>query len=775
MRLVLALAAVACVLAAIAALAAADDTTETTTFGADGIATQSLGVHFEETQFLSVEARSDGGLVGQRDQQLESYLADGTPDPAVPPQPVSYDRRVFPLAGGKSLVAAESTLTRVNADGSVDPSFGGTGTIKMPPGVQAAAELPSGKVLVAGVASGGTHGIINTLTAALVNPDGSIDQGVGTKGFLTLSLPSNVSVGGVSEIALTSGGGALVFGGTFMLDLRADGSPNPGFGSAGLVTELPNLVGGRVLSDDSIEAVGSGRGPDGGDLIVLRYTAAGTPNLGFGANGQRSLDLGAEEEAHDALWAADGSVVVGGSSTEFGGCGDNEESCGEVPILVGFAPNVSLDPGFGEGGILRLTALAGAPTGYPGCGVVALTRRPDGSTVAAGCAPPRRTIAFLAAISPAGALLPGFGEGGIVRVRRPVPAIQVVAGLARLADGKLLAAGTTDVGFDSQPVLVRYGADGGLDGSFGAGAGYVALGGSHFASGFAANASGQALVGISGYPHSQILLRDADGAPVPTFGAGGTVQLPKYVRVEALGFAADGGAIVVGSRDVAGDAEPGVVIRLGPNGQRVSGFGHHGRVVLRPSREMRARTLAAAGGDRTLVGGLAGPRFAMVRLLPSGRPDPRFASRGWSLARAGGVAKSVLVRRVGSRIYLAGVALEGNRYRVVLLRFGADGRPDPSFGRHGRLTAFIAKAAQPKAIVPTRGGVLVVLSRGPKPLLQFGRDGGVRRRPVGQRPQFVGDVRATVSDGQLILGWNAFSRAIRRDVYYLGRRALPIR
>lgn len=766
---------VACALAVMVAIAAAEDTTPTSTFGRGGIATESLGTHFNETQFSSVEARPYGGIVAQRDRQLESYLANGAPDPTAPPQPVSTYRKVFPLAGGKSLVIGESSLTRVNADGGVDPSFGGNGTIKMPFQAQAAAELLSGRILVVNATSGGIHQFFNLVTVALVNQDGSIDQGLGTKGVLTLSLPFEQFGSSVAAIAPTGEGGALVVGSSFLLELRADGSPNPSFGSAGLVTDLPTLIGGRVLADGSVEAVGSGPGPTNEDLLALHYTAAGSPDLGFGAQGLRTFDLGGAEEAHAALWAGDGSVVVGGSSAETGSCSKGE-SCEEVPILAALDPGGSLDPGFGDGGVLRLASLAGAPRSWPRGGVVSMTRRPDESIVAVGSAPPRQTVAFLAAFSPGGALFPGFGDGGIVRVRQPVPASQSIVGLARLANGKLLAAGTTNVGFDNAPVLIRYHAGGGLDRSFGAGAGagYVPLGGSHFAKGFAVNASGQALVGVYEYPHSRLLLRAADGAPVPSFGSGGAIQLPSRVRVEALGFDKGGGAVVVGSHDVSGNGEPGVVLCFHPNGKPNSEFGHNGRVVLRSGgEEVRARALGAGARGRMLVGGIAGRRFAMARLLPDGRPDPRFGSSGWSLPRAGGVAKSLTLSRVGSRIYLAGVARNGDRLRVGLLRFGEDGRLDTTFGRHGRRTVSISKSAQPKAIVPLRSGVLVVLSRGGRPLLLFGRDGRVRRHWVGSRMQVVEDVRATVSGGRLILGWNAFSRASQRDVYYLASRFLP--
>lgn len=776
-RLVPALAAAACALVGIVAVATAEDATETTTFGKDGIATQSLGVHFEETQFSSVEARPDGGLVALRGKQLETYLADGSPDPASPPRRVSPSRRVFPLAGGKSLVGVEvfgnSHLTRVNADGSVDPSFGNAGVIRTTIGVEAATELPSGEIVIAGVTSGGTHELYNELELALVNPDGSLSQDLGHNGVLQLELPSNQYVGGVSAILPTADGGALLVGGTFLLELRADGSPNPDYGSAGLVTELPTtLVGGRILPDGSLEAVGSSKWPSEQDLIVLRYTAAGRPDTGFGADGIRRFDLGGDEQAYDASWAADGSVVVGGSSLEAGACVE-EESCREVPILAALDPGGSLDPGFGEGGVLRLSSLAGDSRGLLNSVVSSLTRRPDGSIVAAGVAPPGRTVAFLAALSPRGALLPGFGDGGIVRVRQEVPAIQFIGGLVRLASGKLLAAGTTDIGYEYAPVLIRYDADGSLDRSFGAGAGYVALGSSHFASGFAVDPSGRTLVGIADYPHSRLVLSNANGTPVPSFGAGGVVQLPRLVRVEALGFSA-GDAVVVGSRDVAGDAEPGVVLRFDPDGTPSSRFGTDGMVSLRPGgRQMLARTFATAPGGRMLVGGIVGSRFAMVRLLPDGRPDTRFGSRGWLFPSAGGAPKSVKMSRAGSHVYLAGVARDGDRVRVVLRRYRADGRPDPTFGRHGRRTATIAKAAQPTAIVPTRNGALVVLSRGPRPLLLFGRDGSVKHHWVGKGPTFATDVRATVADGRLFLGWNAFSYANRRDAFFLARRALP--
>jgi hypothetical protein len=237
-RFVLALAAAACALVGIVAAATAEDTTETSSYGKDGIATQSLGVHYEETNFSTVEARPDGGLVALRGDQLESYRADGAPDPVSPPRRVSPSRRVFPLAGGKSLVAVDvfgdTQLTRVNADGSADPSFGDAGVTRVPVGVEAVAELPSGRIVIAGVFSGGTHELFNQLELAFLNPDGSLSQDLGSNGVLGVQLPSNTYVGGVSAILPAGDGGALLVGSTFLLRLRADArrippTPPPGW------------------------------------------------------------------------------------------------------------------------------------------------------------------------------------------------------------------------------------------------------------------------------------------------------------------------------------------------------------------------------------------------------------------------------------------------------------------------------------------------------------------------------------------------------------------
>lgn len=770
-----------CVLTAVATVASATGTARSGGFPQLGTQTQVLGSHYWETGFSALAARADGGLVTGRDYRVESFLPSGAPDPAAPPRQLPEFSQWFPLASGKSLVQKGSELTRLNPDGSIDTSFGTGGTIDSVAYASAATELPSGQILVAGAGAGGTHVTFYFVNYELIGADGSVAGGWSGSEGLGLSLPGDG--GGVSEIAPGPDGGSLIVGGHFLLQLRADGTPNPAFGANGLVTHQNiSLVGARVLSDGSVDAVGTGPGQDGQDLIYVRFTAAGQPDPAFGSGGARFVDLGGEEEAHAATWAADNAVVVGGSSQPSGSC-FRVAACEEVPVLASFDPAGNLEPAFGTGGVVRLEGLRGRTDDLTGNGVEHLTRRPGGSLVAAGSAPPEETVAFLSALSPQGVLLPGFGEGGIVRERRETPAEQTIAGIVPAVQGGMLALGNSTLGIEGAPLLIRYSSDGSLDGSFGDGAGYVTLG-DGYTTGFADDGSGHLLTALSDYPRSRLIeVRGVDGAPEASFGTNGAVTLPKGIFTEAVAFASDGGATVMGSRDVSGDAEPGVVLHYDRVGKPDRRFGKVGRVDLfAPGRrEMRARALLAVPGGRTLVAGFSHHSFALVRLLRDGRPDPRFGSRGWTLtavggqqlASSGGRTRAVALGRDGPHVYLAGVTRNGKRFGLVLLRFHRDGQLDRGFGRDGRRTVSIPRAAEPNAIVPTRRGALVVLNAGPRPLVTFANDGRVRQRSVG-RGREVTNVRAAVAGGRLALGWNARIPAYG-NAYYLGEQPLGAR
>jgi uncharacterized delta-60 repeat protein len=743
---------------------------------AAGSVTESLGVHYVRTEFAGLTARADGGIVALRGKQVESYLADGTPDPHGASVNAPPEGRLYPAAGGKTFVLGYQKLTRLNADGSVDTSFGEGGSIVPPSGARAVYELGSGEIVVVATEVGGTHIIYANVDIELLNQDGSkVSGSVDSRRIPAVNAYGSIPV---AEIGPTNDGGALVVGDGFLLELNADGSIDKSFGDEGLTAEVSNQIGGHVLPDGSIETVGSELSGHRQGPTLRRFTAAGQPDTTFGPKGMRHFDLGESDEALVVSWGADGSAIVGGHS-ELHRC--PREECEEAPVLFAFNPAGELETGFGQGGILRLSSLAGLPDGSRSQGVSAIVRRPDGSIVAAGNAPPDGTTGFLAALSPQGALLPGFGESGIVIVRQTVPAEEEVAGLEPLPDGKVLAVGNTDVGVGSHPILIRYTAADRLDRSFGGGKGYVVLrktrgAGNHDATGFALQGD-KVLTGVYDIPRSHLVMARTSGSPVTSFGAGGTIELPHEAWALQTAFAGDGDPLVLARRRVAAQssATPTLVLRYRPDGSPEKSFGRGGRFAteLPGGQVVWGKSLLTLPGGRILVGGSVGHRFALAELLPDGKLDRHFGAGGWSIFKCATLTHNLTLRRVGSQIYLAGaVGDERGKSQIVLMRFDRDGRLDRSFGRHGRIVDTAFSSAGPTAIVPTRKGVLVVLSGGPKPLLTFTNGGKIRRRSIDAGSRYVHDVRAVVSKGHLILGWAAYDYALGRKVFHLTRRPL---
>jgi uncharacterized delta-60 repeat protein len=748
--------------------------------GAGAKVTESFGVHYAQTGFFSLLARPDGGFFALRQGRLEVFTAAGKAAPGSPSPKLPAATGFFPAAGDKSYALGYQELARLNPDGTLDPSFGDHGVVKPPYGVGAVYELPSGKIALIGGEVTGTHVGVGSVTERLLNQDGSEAKGEG----FGISLGESFAPGsgiGIPELSPMSNGGAMVVGDRFLLEIEPDGSLNKAFGKEGVV-EAFGLIGGHVLPDGSVEGVGTApeeRGGTGEDLALYRYLPNGEPDTAFGPKGVRRFDFhGAQQEPWTASWGADGSVVVGGSDT-LRPC--PSENCEEAPLLAAFNPAGELETSFGQGGWLPLTALAGHPQGYGSYGVTALTRRPDGSIVAAGQAPPNRTTGFLAAISAHGALLPGFGEGGIVKVRRPLRASQEIVGLVPQPDGRLLAVGTTDAGLEEHPILTRFKADGRLDRSLGAVTGSVPLGrgqvkGGHGATGFAV-AHGDVLTSVYGYPLSHLLMVHADdGSPVASFGGDGAVALPRHIYALKLAFSDGGDPIVLGRKKGVGSAaeEPAVALRYLPDGHLDPSFGKGGKFTMKLGEQpVRGKDLVIGPGDRMVLGGSVGHRFALAGLLPDGKLDRHFGHHGWTVVKLAAPTHHLALARLGSYIYLAGtVGEERGEEELELLRFDRDGRLDRSFGRRGRITAPLHFWAQPNQILPTPRGVLVVLNGGRQPLFTFTRSGKVLRHPAGSRPSFVSDVRAALVGHHLVLGWATYSKRTHSQVLQLARRPL---
>lgn len=245
-------------------------------FGANGMVTTAFpGLHAsgQAVVTLSGNAVVVAGGAGRSDGTgqgfvLVRYRSNGTRDPGF-----GTGGRVFtPFGTGADVVAAHAlalrggqlvaaglldnpfagggafALARYDSQtGRLDPSFSADGKVSTLLGEEAGAQgvlvQPNGRVVVAGLAQvRPRQGDRFALTRYLA--DGSLDSGFGHGGIVTTTLPGNDALGNaiaaqrdgrlvVAGQAERPNGNSSVFG---IVRYRSDGTPDPSFGSRGIVT-----------------------------------------------------------------------------------------------------------------------------------------------------------------------------------------------------------------------------------------------------------------------------------------------------------------------------------------------------------------------------------------------------------------------------------------------------------------------------------------------------------------------------------------------------------
>ena len=334
-------------------------------------------------------------------------------------------------------------VTRFTTEGALDAGFGagGVATVNVAKGGKAV-ELArsvvvqsSGKVVVAGPvehdpAASGDAAKDTDVALARFDETGRLDPTFGTGGVVRLDLSTGV-VDGTAFRADTAWG-------------------------------LIRLSGDRLLVVGSQVGVGEGRTDV--DFAVVRLTADGARDSGFGTAGVATVGLGpsgvagpsVSESPKTAVELPDGKVVVAGYATVDGVV---------VPVLFRLTAAGALDPGFGEGGISARKVLGNVTEAYSV--VVAGNRL---VTTGYGKDTAEAKVDLIAnGFTLDGALDPSFGAGGTTRVD--------VAGeddrgraLVALPGGRLVVVGSgKPTGSNLDAMVVRLTAGGSVDPGYGEG------------------------------------------------------------------------------------------------------------------------------------------------------------------------------------------------------------------------------------------------------------------------------------------------------------------
>ena len=375
------------------------------------------------------------------------------------------------------------------------------------------------------------------------------------------------------------------------------GTLDASFGTGGKVTTdfagAGDGVGGvAVQPDGKLVAAGAATINGQVDFAVARYNSNGTLDAGFGTGGRVTTDLGGRyEAAHSVALQWDGKIVVAGGSAP-GVFNDF--------AVARYLSDGTLDASFGAGGKV----------------ITKFENRPDG-------------------IAP-----------GEVRADAYSVAVQL--------DGKIVVAGYANIEGEEDFALVRYNANGTLDGTFG-----------------------------------------SAGKVITEFGR--VQQGYSYALGFSLALQPDGKIVVAGVAYI-GAGRDFALARYNSNGTLDTTFGTGGKVMTDFTRDDSAFAVAVGPDGKILVAGMAdvsrGYGFALLRYNGNGTLDASFgtggkvttdfgiADQGFSMA---GV-NSLAVQPDG-RIVAAGRAYFNGDFHSGMARYNNNGTLDTTFGTGGKVAA----------------------------------------------------------------------------------------
>jgi uncharacterized delta-60 repeat protein len=374
-----------------------------------------------------IELQSDGKIVALISTSVRRFLPNGSPDASFG----SGGLATVNFGGGGTAIVNSITLqpdgkilvtgslkrtavdddiavTRLMADGTLDASFGSSGTAfvvnadNFEQGVKALVQA-DGRIVVAStwdVPPAGQRSFVDFAVVRL-GADGVVDNTFGTNGRTVVDIAGRTDL--VKAAALQADGRIVVVG-----RVAASGSANP-------------------------------------DLGVVRFHADGTLDTAFASNGILRRDVTGRlewDEPEDVAVQADGRIVVA-MQARF-------DSAVPYPFsLVRFEPQGSLDTTFGTDGVARTAIGTGNALAR------ALALQADGKIVVVGQVASATVNDFgIVRYLATGALDLSFDGDGILLLDF-FAASDSAADVAIQSDGKLIAAGTAQTGGGFRLAMVR--------------------------------------------------------------------------------------------------------------------------------------------------------------------------------------------------------------------------------------------------------------------------------------------------------------------------------
>ncbi len=388
----------------------------------------------------------------------------------------SDDDAAYSVVGqsdGKIVVAGNSyngtfneiAVSRYNHDGSLDITFGGTGTVTTDVGTgydvgRAVTIQADGKIVVAGTA----HNANDDFAVVRYNIDGTLDTTFGGTGKVSTAIGPSHDYG--QSVTMQSNGKILVAGYSYnglnndfaLVRYNSDGSLDTSFSTDGKLTTPINLSADQaysvtVQSNGKILVAGNSSNGLNTDFALVRYNSDGSLDASFSGDGKLTTDFNLNfDDSYSVAIQSDGKILVGGSSW----VGLNQDFS-----IARYNTDGSLDLSFGGDG--KVTTDIGSGVDY----ARSIAIQADGKILLSGSSYNGSNFDIaIVRYNTNGTLDTSFGNSSGMITTSVGSGDDYGEDIIVQTDGSILVAGYTDNGSNQDFVLTKYNSDGTLNTSF---------------------------------------------------------------------------------------------------------------------------------------------------------------------------------------------------------------------------------------------------------------------------------------------------------------------
>lgn len=350
-------------------------------------------------------------------------------------------------------------------------------------------------------------------------------------------------------------------------------------------------------------------------------------------------------------------------------------------VLTVRAPPGTLDTSFGQSGF----ATGGASPPYR---AAAFAQQADGNIVIGGCDNVQASTMIVQRVRPDASPDTAFGTAGTTKTKITPTSADCISALAPAPGGRIVSVGSTVEGGAGAFAIVRYGADGAADASFGSGGKTSSQpAGRNPTANAVAVAPDGSIVALGGaldnpgFPEMVVGRYLASGLVDTTFGANGGLVVPAAgsAMPSAVALQGDGKIVVLGTTFGSGPTFFASRFTAGGTLDPAFGVGGMAKGTFGPGTQVFAAGLALLAAGKVLVSGRtnSGKGSYLEQFTAAGSADTSFG--------VGGVAASPAPTQNTMAVLPDGTILLGGSSAgmFALARFDATGAVDKTFGKDG--------------------------------------------------------------------------------------------